>query len=180
MNARHLNDIKAKYYLEAILLCSPVMREYLINYARSLIYTTALGLPTLAMIKSAYKLMQSDVTRAAQENLWALIQYFHSSLGKLPTTRQTYPPRKLPASPIFSICTAHPRSLAKYCQNNGLVVRPIVPPTVPEGTSRVRVCLHAGNTTEEVDKLCRNISAWIDLQCSAPAATEVDGLVSRL
>lgn len=38
------------------------MREYLINYARSLIYTTAMGLPTLAMIKSVYRLMADGST----------------------------------------------------------------------------------------------------------------------
>ena len=46
----------------AVVLCSPIVREYLINYARSLIYTTALGLPTLAMIVSAYRLMRRGTT----------------------------------------------------------------------------------------------------------------------
>ena len=46
----------------AIVLCSPIMREYLINYARSFIYTTAMGLPSLAMILSAYRLMRRGAT----------------------------------------------------------------------------------------------------------------------
>ena len=49
--------------VQAILLCSPVLREYLINYARSLIYTTALGMPTLALIKCGYRLMRDGQTR---------------------------------------------------------------------------------------------------------------------
>jgi len=40
-------------------------------------------------------------------------------------------------------------------------VRPIVPPTVPEGTQRVRVCLHAGNTMEDVERLGERIREWL-------------------
>jgi 8-amino-7-oxononanoate synthase len=41
------------------------------------------------------------------------------------------------------------------------VVRPIVPPTVPEGTQRVRLCLHAGNTTGDIDGLVGRIREWL-------------------
>lgn len=41
------------------------------------------------------------------------------------------------------------------------MVRPIVAPTVPLGTDRVRVCLHAGNTLEECKGLCEAIEAWV-------------------
>jgi 8-amino-7-oxononanoate synthase len=44
------------------------------------------------------------------------------------------------------------------------MVRPIVPPTVPEGTQRVRVCLHAGNTLGDVEKLVRCIGRWLELK----------------
>lgn len=40
-------------------------------------------------------------------------------------------------------------------------MRPIVPPTVPEGTQRVRVCLHAGNTVEDVKRLGERIRGWL-------------------
>jgi 8-amino-7-oxononanoate synthase len=42
------------------------------------------------------------------------------------------------------------------------VVRPIVPPTVPEGTQRVRVCLHAGNTFQDVERLVATIQDWLN------------------
>lgn len=41
------------------------------------------------------------------------------------------------------------------------MVRPIVAPTVPLGTDRVRICLHAGNSLEECDGLCDAIEAWV-------------------
>lgn len=63
-------------------------------------------------------------------------------------------------SPIFSIRTRLPRELARYCQERGLIVRPIMAPTVPLGKERVRVCLHAGNTRQEMDKLLETIEKW--------------------
>lgn len=73
-------------------------------------------------------------------------------------------PREMPQSPIFSLLTPEPRSLAKYCQDGGFVVRAIVPPTVPEGTQRVRVCLHAGNTFKEVEDLGERIRGWLEME----------------
>lgn len=40
------------------------------------------------------------------------------------------------------------------------MVRGIVPPTVPEGAERVRICLHAGNTVEEIDGLVSVVGLW--------------------
>jgi len=70
-------------------------------------------------------------------------------------------PQALPNSPIFALLTPEPRSLAKWCQEASFVVRPIVPPTVPEGTQRVRVCLHAGNSIHDVDALVERIRGWL-------------------
>ena len=47
---------------EAIVLCCPDTRDYLINYARSLIYTTALGFPFLAAIRAVYELLSAGET----------------------------------------------------------------------------------------------------------------------
>jgi len=68
----------------------------------------------------------------------------------------------LPQSPIFALLTPEPRNLAKFCQESGFMVRPIVPPTVPEGTQRVRVCLHAGNSFGDVEKLVGRIREWLE------------------
>ena len=41
-----------------------------------------------------------------------------------------------------------------------MMVRAVVPPTVPEGTSRVRICLHAGNTEEHIERLVARLEEW--------------------
>lgn len=67
-----------------------------------------------------------------------------------------------PSSPIFSLRSPVPRELAAACQRSGFVVRAIMPPTIPAGKERVRVCLHAGNTMEEIDGLVRTIEVWLN------------------
>lgn len=41
-------------------------------------------------------------------------------------------------------------------------MRPIVYPTVPKGSERVRVCLHAGNTVRQVQGLVQEVEVWLD------------------
>jgi len=53
-----------------------------------------------------------------------------------------------------------------------MMVRAVVPPTVPEGTQRVRVCLHAGNDTEEIKRLVDAMEAWALSQHSKPSVVE--------
>lgn len=148
----------------AVVLCPPIMREYLINYARSLIYTTAMGLPTLAMIKTVYRFLREGQTEEAQQKVWHLISYLHDQMRHLGETKFITLPKELPKSPISFLWSPYPRSLANWCQERGFVVRPIVPPTVPEGGQRVRICLHSGNTTEEVDGLVAVVKAWLEKQ----------------
>lgn len=69
---------------------------------------------------------------------------------------------KLP-TPIIPLMTSYPRSLAARLRDLGLNVRPITWPTVPKGKGRVRICLHAGNSFQELDIL---------IQCSMQWATE--------
>lgn len=74
-----------------------------------------------------------------------------------------------PTSPIVSLRTSHPRQLASACQEDGFVVRAIMPPTIPEGKERVRVCLHAGNLEEQIDGLVRTVQAWLDQRAARNA-----------
>lgn len=70
-------------------------------------------------------------------------------------------PDECPSSPIFAILTQKPRKLAAHCNDAGFIARPVVSPTVPVGTERVRVCLHAGNTTDQIDKFVECVRTWI-------------------
>ena len=71
-------------------------------------------------------------------------------------------PDQCPKSAISWVMTSEPKALAAYCQCNGLMVRGIVPPTVPAGTERIRICLHAGNTVKQIDALVETIRSWVE------------------
>ena len=100
-------------------------------------------------------------------NLETLTRRLHNQLklllDNMPDTSDTplfSIPSSPPQSPIFSLLTTYPKQLAAYCQQRGFVVRGIVPPTVPKGAERVRICLHAGNTVEEIDGLVKVVGIW--------------------
>jgi len=148
----------------AIVLCSSITREYLINYARTLIYTTALPFSCLASISISYQYLQSGFIDERLTHLWSLVRHTHKQLTSLSSTTITIRVNKEPRSPIIPVFTFEPRSLARFCQERGFTVRPIVAPTVPQGSERVRVCLHAGNTIEEVEGLVGVMKAWVKTQ----------------
>ncbi|KAG9676286.1 PLP-dependent transferase, partial [Aureobasidium melanogenum] len=152
----------------AIILCSPLIKHYLVNYARPLIYTTFLSFPALAAIRAAYTFLWNDNSTALATHLFDLISILHESLFALTSSLPQHQRHLLqvleecPPSPIFSVLSSDPRGLAKFCQEKNFMVRPIVPPTVPLGSERIRVCLHAGNTRAEVEALVARITAWVE------------------
>ncbi|KAG6113302.1 hypothetical protein E4U13_003919 [Claviceps humidiphila] len=176
----------------AAVLCSPPTRAYLINYARSLIYTTALGFPLLTAIQTAYDFLSTGQATPLARNLLALTALAHQLLSALSTKYR--PPASLlrvpteaPASPIVPLFSDRARSLARYCQERGFVVRAIVAPTVKKGTDRVRLCLHAGNTGDEVRRLCLAVESWlreelgdVEGMARAPSGGLVKGEAGRI
>ncbi|KAG6134325.1 hypothetical protein E4U12_002255 [Claviceps purpurea] len=157
---------KAMCCAGAAVLCSPPTRAYLINYARSLIYTTALGFPLLTAIQTAYNFLSTGQATPLARNLLALTSLAHQLLSALstkyrPPVRLLRVPTEAPASPIVPLFSDRARSLARYCQGRGFMVRAIVAPTVKKGTDRVRLCLHAGNTEDEVRGLCLAVESWL-------------------
>ncbi|KAI8660119.1 Aminotran-1-2 domain-containing protein [Fusarium keratoplasticum] len=147
---------KAMSSFGAIVLCSPTTREYLINYARTLIYTTAMPFPCLASIGLSYQFLASGKADALLKHLWQLVNHTH----KLLQSSTLGVNRDAPKSPIIPVFTSQPRSLAQFCQERGYTVRPIVAPTVPKGSERIRICIHAGNTMKQVEGLVKTIKDW--------------------
>lgn len=129
-----------------------------------------MSFPALAAIKAVYTFIAKGRTRELTDNLSALVALVYSRLQLL---RDQYSssnnieglieiPSGCPKSPIISLLTPDPRSLAQYCQVAGYVVRAIVAPTVPAGFERVRVCLHSGNTLGQIEGFIRTLEKWIE------------------
>ncbi|KAI1111030.1 PLP-dependent transferase [Nemania sp. NC0429] len=161
------------------ILCSSVVRHYLINYARTLIYTTAMSFPSLASIDAAYDYLISGKAEARRRQLKILIQHCHVKLKDInerlrPSTSALRVPEGQLNSPIIPLFTRYPRDLARHCQTSGFMIRPIVAPTVPHGQDRIRICLHGTNTIEQIDALSRAIEAWLrHLEMTQNAETKI-------
>lgn len=128
---------------------STLLKSYLINFARSFIYTTAVPLNNLYAIKSSYNLLQQSEEEI--NTLKTNIVFFKSKF-------KTNTAIKLneSSSPIQSIIipgNEKVRKAAAQIQEKGFDVRPLVSPTVPVGQERIRICLHAFNTEKEVEEL---------------------------
>ncbi|KAI8305702.1 8-amino-7-oxononanoate synthase [Colletotrichum sp. SAR11_240] len=155
--------------LVSIILCSQITRSYLINYARSLIYTTAMPFTALASIQTAYSFIMDGRSEPLLRHLWSLIDRTHQLLQELcsqyqPEAGLLYLSSEKPKSPIIPLFTSNPRGLALHCQQRGFMVRPIVAPTVPAGSERVRICIHGGNTIQQVEGLVSAIERWLVTQ----------------
>ncbi|KAK4215567.1 pyridoxal phosphate-dependent transferase [Rhypophila decipiens] len=146
--ARVLGFGKAMGCSGGIVLCSPTARDYLINYARTLVYTTMMPFSSLASIETTYNFVIFGQANPLLDNLRRLIHLEHKQVEKVVT-------------PVIPVLTSRPRSLASYCQEKKLMVRPIVAPTVPKGQERIRICLHAANNMEEVRTLIQTIEEWV-------------------
>lgn len=132
----------------AIILGSHTLRNYLINYARSFIYSTALPPMAYRQIRAAYRYLLLNPHKI--EQLTTLIEYYRTKTDGLKYQALDSP------SPIQGIVVpgnTAVRQLAKKLEEQGFDIRPIVAPTVPKGSERIRICLHAFNTTQEIDRL---------------------------
>ncbi|KAG8924937.1 hypothetical protein FRC02_010082 [Tulasnella sp. 418] len=156
----------------AIVLASPLIRSYLCNYARPLVFSTALSHSSIISIGCSFDMLENGVAEELAEALQRVGRRFLLTL--IPALRSIPPyllslPESLLAgslredsliSPIIPILTTLPRPLAASLQKRGYLARPITYPTVPKGQERVRVCMHAKNTDQEVDGLAEALITW--------------------
>lgn len=112
-------------------------------------------------------LLGSVITQAPpqlQSALHSNISHVHRLLVTLPASQLITLPPPLPTTPILLLLTPQPRSMATWLQQQGIVARPIVYPTVPPGRERVRVCVHAGNSSTQIERLVAGIRTWLEAQ----------------
>jgi len=130
----------------AFVLSDPVVIEFLINRARTFMYTTALPPATLAASSAALKLVEKDTSY--KETLWKNIDYVRRHL-----TEAGFDLKKSvgPIVPIVVGEDAKTLDAQVALMRKGLFLQAIRPPTVPEGTSRLRLTVVAGFTRKDMD-----------------------------
>jgi 8-amino-7-oxononanoate synthase len=144
----------------AIVLGGYLLKDYLVNFARSFIYTTAASYHQIVSVKMAYQLLQESANEI--ESLRNIIKLFKQKIR----SNDAYP---LINSDSMIQCLVlksnkKAKDVSSYLQNEGLDVRPILNPTVPSGSERIRICLHSFNTEDEITLLTNTINKLIDAE----------------
>lgn len=136
----------------AAVLGSKELTSFLVNFARSFIYTTALSPSEVAKIYAAHQLTQQVEEEVSY--LKDSISFFRSMCFQLKLT-----PYFIESfSPIQSCVipgNEKVEAIAEELQQRNFDVRAIKSPTVPEGQERLRICLHSYNFPAQIEALLK-------------------------
>jgi 8-amino-7-oxononanoate synthase len=133
----------------AMVACSQTVKEYLINKARTFIYTTALPPYIPVQIMVALDILERDGSlqakvhsnaRSVREALSGQIRRWHIVEGR---------------SPIIAVLIGGESETLRaqaHLQSQGLDIRAVRPPSVPPNTSRLRVSIHADHSMDDLDR----------------------------
>ena len=130
----------------AVVLSSNKVKDYLINFARSFIYTTAL--PKESYIRISDILTKKDELTNSQNSLRENIFYFRKIFDK-----ELISDFLSPIQIISCPGVENAKKMAKKLQENGFAVKPILSPTVAEGSERIRICFHSFNSKQDIKQL---------------------------
>ena len=132
----------------AAVLGDQKLRDFLINYARSFIYTTALPPHSLATIYAAYQELEtSDSPKKLQQNI-IIFKEIQQSLG---LEKYFIKSDSAIQSCVFSGNTKV-KELSTLLAEKGFWVKAILAPTVPKDRERLRFCLHSFTTKQEMEQ----------------------------
>lgn len=155
------NDIPIRIYTfgkamgvhGACVVGNHALKQYLINFARPFIYTTAPDYTSIISATSAFRFLRDTLT--LQNDLQHKIKVFKTQMHQHP---QLLPS----ASAIQSFIIPgndQVRQAAQTLQQANLDVRPILSPTVTKDTERLRIILHTFNKDSEIKELAEKLHA---------------------
>lgn len=127
----------------AAVLCSSQLKNYLINFARTAIFTTALPYPILLAIQTAYGILPH-------------LQKERAHLQKLMDVFETESPIKA----VMAKNNHHAKSLSELLANKGFNVPALLHPTVRQGKEILRISLHSFNSLGEAKQLRQAIEEY--------------------
>ncbi len=139
---------------------SQALMEVLTNRSRGFIYSTALPPAVVATAEAALTIVQSD--SRLKECLWDNVRYFKSCLAPI---LEGQPESHSQIIPI--ILGQQTMPVCEALLQQGFFVQGIRPPTVPEGSERLRISISAVHSREQLDAfasaLSKTVLNWVDL-----------------
>ena len=142
----------------AAILGGEDLKSYLVNFARSFIYTTGLSPHSVATILMAYQ--QLEMAREVQQQLKNNIAHFNQEKNRL-SLKPLFVHSKSAIQSAILPGNERVKSIAQQLQSNGFDVKPILSPTVPEGQERLRFCLHSFNSEKEITEVLQLLSTFV-------------------
>ena len=125
--------------------------DFLKNKSRTFIYTTALPPAVCAASLAGLTLIQEDASLI--DKLWKNIRYLKSQLSKFMNTIAV----ESPIVPLIVGSAEDAVNVSTKLYGNGILIPAIRPPTVPPGTSRLRISLMATHSEDDIDKLINTL-----------------------
>lgn len=138
---------KAAASVGAFAVLSPLLRDFAINKARSLIFSTSL--PPLNIAWSRFVIERLPSMTERRLHLRALSRRLAGNIGCTPGH----------IVPFIIGDASEALRVSEHLLQQGLKVLPIRTPTVPPGTERLRISLSSAMTTEEIDRLSNALKA---------------------
>ncbi|MFO7736227.1 MAG: 8-amino-7-oxononanoate synthase [bacterium] len=139
---------KAMGLMGAYAAASETVIRYLVNKARSFIFTTALPPYMPYVMEKSVEIVRSS----RGEKMRSILQKHIEKLKSCGFYSGTH------IVPLKQNSTSKTMEKHRELLEKGILGLPIRPPTVPHGTSRIRISLSAGHTENEVNKLCKTLS----------------------
>ncbi|TDE31373.1 pyridoxal phosphate-dependent aminotransferase family protein [Flavobacterium ranwuense] len=142
----------------AAILGSVELRDYLVNFARSFIYTTGLSPHSVATILVAYNYLEKEKKNI--EILRENIIHFNQEKNML-GLKQIFVRSKSAIQSAIIPGNEKVKAIANQLQEKGFDVKAILSPTVPEGQERLRFCLHSYNSKEEISEVLALLRTFV-------------------
>jgi len=167
INERVQEDVFARIYTfgkalgvhGACVVGSQLLKQYLINFARPFIYTTALPHHSLVSVSCALDYLNQ--AKEPRKRLTENIKYFQNSMAKAKDEMMSDNMKLIESNTAIQGVIIPDnilvRNKALHLQESGLDVRAILSPTVKPGSERLRICLHSFNTFAEIDLLISRV-----------------------
>lgn len=139
----------------AAVLGSLELKQYLINFARSFIYTTALPPHTVASILAFYQMLNKMETSHMVENVRRLKKKINIFKSHIPRTGMDayFVPSVSAIQCAIIPGVERVKALSRKLKEHGYDVKPILSPTVSKGAERLRFCIHSYNTKEQLHEV---------------------------
>lgn len=144
----------------AAVLCSSEIKQYLVNFARSFIYTTALPEEQAYRLREAHGLAAEGRLQPRVLELRERIAFFAQESTRLGIDELLIEPGAAIQCLILGDIE-RTRELSHILSTKGFFVKPIWAPTVPAGSERLRICLNSLHTFAELEGILGTIAGYL-------------------